>query len=228
MTRTVSASDYNAQRAEFVYLYDLEYSGGWVYLTNGAADIVANGNTYQAVGGALTHSAIEETEDARGQGVELYIDGVDQTIISTILSNNFRGRKARIYLMTVNPETGAVSGTPWMIFRGLQMSDYRISETRNPEGGTVTISTRLSSALGAVDLVRSVRSNPQSHNDMLARAGVVSPNDTLFYRVISLMNERIYWGVDGPADGSGISPNRGGTGPGNMGGEGSGGTGELP
>lgn len=198
MTRTVDATSYADQRAEFVYLYDLEYSDGWLYLTNAAADIDANGVTYSAVGGNLIHEAAQETEDQRSQGVDLTLFGVDQTIISQVLTARFRGYRARIWLYGTNLETAAVEGGPHLIFRGLQLSDYSVTEDRAEDGGKVEVKTRLSSKLGAVNMRRGVRANPDSHNEMLRRAGVASPSDTAFDRVLTLMNRPIYWGTDAP------------------------------
>ncbi len=200
MTRTQNSPVADV-RGEFVYLYQIEHSGGILRLTNSSADITALTFTWTAVGGGLVHGPVKETDDRRGQGVVLTMSGVDQTIVAAILNNNFRGFPLLIYLLHFDPDTG-VQGTPDLLSHGRQNSDFKVTETRDPDsqasGGVVTVTTRVSADLAEINQVVSVRCSVDSHQEMIRRSGVASPADTFFERVTSLMNKTIFWGTDAP------------------------------
>ncbi len=193
-------SDVGAERAEFTYLYEIHHSGGVIRMTNASRDIVALGETWVAVGGALMQGAIPDVADRKAQGVDLSLFGVSQTIIALIQINQFRGQNILIYLIQGDPDTG-VFDTPDLIFRGRQNSDYNITEDREADstesGGTVTVKTRISADLSQINSAISCRSNVPSHQEFLRRAGL-STSDDFFERVFSLMNKTIFWGTADP------------------------------
>ncbi len=198
MTRTLN-SPVDDVRGEFVYLYELVHSGGTVRWTNASVDIVALTFTWTAIGGGLVHGVIQETGERRSQGVELNLYGVDQTLISIVLGNNFRGYPFKIYLLHFDPDTG-VQDTPDLLLEGRQNSDFTIVETRDPEnaevGGTVEVTTRITADLAEIDQVVSVRASVASHEEMIRRSGVASPDDKFFERVPTLVGVDISWGED--------------------------------
>lgn len=200
MARTLN-SPVADQRAEMVYLYEIEHSGGTLRLTNASADITALTFTWTAVGGALAHGAAAESPDRRSQGMSLELYGVDQTITQQVQNNQFRGYPITIYILFYDPTTG-VQDTPDIIFRGRQNADYTGKETRefdNQEtGGTSTLATRISADLASINARVSVRCNVHNHEEMLRRSGVVAPDDKFFSRVASLMDKEIFWGTVNP------------------------------
>ena len=200
MARTIN-SPVGDVRGELVYLYEINHSGGIIRLTNSSSDIVALTFTWTSVGGSLLHGMVPDLSDRRGQAVELSLYGVDQTVISAIQANQFRGRLIRIYLLHFDPDTG-VQDTPDLIFRGRQNGDYEISEDRDPEstvsGGVVTVKTRISADLSAVNIRVSCRANVHSHEEFLRRSGVASPDDKFFERVPTIMSKEIFWGTHNP------------------------------
>lgn len=198
MTRTLN-SPVDDVRAEFVYLYELVHSGGVIRLTNASMTITALSETWSALGGRLLHGNIQESTDRRSQGVELTLYGVDQTVISTILSSNFRGHPFKIYILFFDTETG-VQNTPDLLTEGRQNSDFTIVENRDPEsiesGGSIEVSTRITADLSEIDTIVSIRCSVASHEEMIRRSGVVGPDDKFFSRVGSLVNADIKWGED--------------------------------
>lgn len=202
MTRTQNSPVADV-RGEFVYLYQIEHSGGILRLTNSSAAIVALSETWTAVGGGLVHGPVRETDDRRGQGVILTLSGVDQTIVSAVLTNNFRGFPLLIYLLHFDPDTGA-QDTPDLISHGRQNSDFKFHETRDPSsqasGGRVTVTTRISADLAEINQIVSIRCSVDNHQEMIRRSGVASPTDTFFERVTSLMNKPVFWGTDSPTE----------------------------
>lgn len=106
-------------QAEFVHLIEAEFSGGTLRFTTGAQDVSWNGQTWTAIGGRLEIGAVSEDADLRGQGTELVLSAVDQAILATLLSNNYRGRPLRIWRAYLWQEDNLVgdsldmSVSPW-------------------------------------------------------------------------------------------------------------------
>tara|TARA_R110000851_G_scaffold203781_2_gene355679 strand:- start:1313 stop:1972 length:660 start_codon:yes stop_codon:yes gene_type:complete len=208
MARTIN-SPITDERGEVVYLYEINHSGGVLRYTNSTADVTALTFTWTAIGGAMIHSGATESSDRRSQGVQLRLFGVDQSITSSIQSNQFRGQVIKIYLLHFDPDTG-VQDTPDLIFQGRQNSDFRVKETRNfdnpDSGGTVTVTTRVSADLSSINTKVSVRCNVHSHEEMMRRSGVGAPDDKFFIRVSSIMGKNIYWGSFAPETGGVLGP----------------------
>lgn len=215
MTRSLAtgmATAVAAETGEIVHLIKLVTSGGTTYLTTSATDISWDSQTWVALGGLLTFSTVNETGDRRAQGVGLNLSGVDQTIISLILSNHTRGRLAYIYMAHLSG--GDVIATPLEIFRGYLNAKWSIREQRDPvKAGTVTVSTRIVSRLAALEKTRAVRANIYSHREMLRRSGATGAalDDTIFVFLPKLMGKTIYWGIPiGSGTGTGLGEGGGG------------------
>lgn len=199
MTRTLTAAMQTAVAAETgyadVWLLGLTSSGGTTRITTASRDIVWGGNTYTAVGGAMTVEPPSETEDYAAQGLKMTLSGVSQTIIADLLANHMRGRACTAYFGQLNVATGVFVEDPLESFSGLLNDRWEITETRSQEGapGTVTVSTTAVSEIARYLVRRGVRTNVQSHNDMLARAGL-SVGDTFFSRVSGLIGKTVLWG----------------------------------
>jgi len=96
------------QEPEFVHLIEANFSGGSLYLNTGARDLYWNGRNWDAIGGLLTFDSVQESGEDRGRGVAFQLAGVDQTIVATLLNNNYRGRVVRIYRAYLDPASGQV------------------------------------------------------------------------------------------------------------------------
>lgn len=173
---------------EEVYLISLDFSGGTTYLTNGGQDILWSAHTYQAVGGALQIGNVEESPDSSGQGVELQLSGVNQTVLAALLSNDYRGRVCTVYKAWLS--AGAVIADPVLYLEGLQLSAFEVEETRDRTGGTVTIKTRIKGRMG-VDRTRGIVSSVVSHQHYFS-------GDTFFQNTALLASTSIYWGSGQP------------------------------
>lgn len=173
---------------DFVHLIELEYSGGTLSLHTGAQDLLWNGLSWFAVGGQLAFSGVEESSDAGG--VDVVLSGVNQTVLAALLNNNYRGRRVRIYRAYLDPVSGGVRADPVMLFEGLQLSPYEITEDRNHGGGTVTVKSRMRSRLG-IGKVRGIAANLTSHQHLFA-------GDTFFQFAASIGGQQIHWGGGNP------------------------------
>jgi hypothetical protein len=174
--------------AEFVHLIEMNFGAGPVRVNTGAQDLNWNGFTWQAVGGLMEIGGIEETNDGKGQGLDLKLSGVDQTILAVLLTSDYRGRTAKIYRAHLNTAAGTVIENPLLLFQGLQLSAFQVDESQDSrKGGTVTISTRLSGYFG-VERVRGIQTNVISHQHEYA-------GETFFQHTASLATAKIYWGT---------------------------------
>lgn len=196
------------ERSELVHLIQLEYSGGTLYLTTASGDITWDSKTFQAVGGTLEWEGPQEGQDRRAQGMELVLPGVDGSIISTILSNHFRGRPIYLWIAHLDPDTGALVSDPELFFRGFQAGDYQIDEMRDAEErglrrGSVTIRTQVASRASFMERRNEARTNPISHRAMLKRGGFTGTDldDAFFTKVAAIVNKPCYWGMDVPTGG---------------------------
>lgn len=188
-----------AESAEFVHLLEFTFSSGTVRLSTGAQDLSWNSQMWEAVGGLLSFGGVEETNDMRSQGVEVSISGVDQTVLSSLLNNSYRGRTVKIYRAHLNRSTGKLVGDPLLLFQGLQVSPYNVEEERSSRsGGTVKISTRVVGLLG-VPRQRGIQASLASHQHYFN-------GDVFFQHVSNLANRKIYWGT---ATATGIGGRRG-------------------
>lgn len=220
MTRDLTSAQQNAVAADTgttVYLLELTFyddgtaSESTVRLALAGEDITvdiggsAGVVTFEAAGGWLEWGGIKEAERDKAQGTELALSGVEQTIISPLLTKQFRGRLVRIWRVDVDEDAGTFDlWDPW-VFR--QLRGYTVDEDWGGHGepGTVRITTTVDTPLNVHQKRRPVRTNATSHNDMLARAGQ-STGDKGTNNVPGLQGKRIFWGTEGPdeaTDGSG-------------------------
>ncbi len=178
-----------AAEGEVFHLISLAFSGGTIFLTTASHDITWSGDTYTAVGGHLGFEVVRETTDLTGQGVRLTLDGVDQTVISPLLAQNFIGRSASVYQGHID-SSGDIIADPEEIFTGLLNSAFEIDESRDPESsGTVIVRTTIVSPLVSFRQQRGIRMTLASHQHHYA-------NDTIMRHVSTISARKVYWGHD--------------------------------
>ena len=187
MTRTVTAgmvTGATGATGEVCYLLSFAFSGGTLYLTTASTDIDWNGNTYQAIG-ALTFDAVQETRERTDQAVRLTLDGVDQTVITRILQENWLHRTATIHLAHFS--SGAIIADPVQIWSGVLSEAWRVREQSNRDGGTTSIETGIMSPFALFRQTRGIRANVPSHSSVYS-------GDTFFRHLLSIQGRPIFWG----------------------------------
>ena len=217
MARSVStgASDSHSTVVDLVKIYYWDGdSEEVVNLTNASQNISADvGDGVQSFIGsglALSVAAVTESTDFAGMGVDVALDGVDQSIIAIILQNQMRGRPLKIWKAWLNESTGALIGSPLQVFDGLQNEPHSIQSSQSgSEPGTVTVSTRAVTKLTRVTSKRNILSNEKSHNAMIERDGGTT-GDTFFQNVPNLNDRVIQWGRTATQFGYGGSGRSGG------------------
>ena len=208
MTRALSAGMVTAAQSdegEVFHLISLVFSGGTIFLTTAPHDITWSGDTYTAVGGHLGFEVVQETTDLTGQGVRLTLDGVDQTIISPLLAQNYIGRTATIRQGHID-SNGDIVVDPEEIFTGLLNSRFEIDESRDPESsGTVIVRTTIISPLVGFRQRRGIRMTLASHQHHFS-------GDTIMRHISTISSRKVVWGRSDVSSGGGGGGGGGGDG----------------
>ncbi len=195
-----------------VWLLELVSSGGTLRFTSAPEDQVWNSNTWSAIGGQMHFEEASENEDISAQQVGLTLGGVDQTVIAVLLANFYVGRACIIYFGQIIHSTGLVVDDPLAVFTGLLNEAWTVVEQQPERGpGTVEIRTTAVGEIGTRAHQAPVRTNVQSHNDMLDRAGI-SVGDTFFKSVPDISGRRVHWGsgvVESGGGGTRVPPRDG-------------------
>jgi len=113
-----------------------------IYITDAWRNIVWNGQTYTALGHFLGFSDIEETSELQVANLTAQLSGVDQSVISAVLTENYIDRPLKIYKGLLD-ENMAVIADPILIFEG-RMDSPVIEE--NPDDGSCTVAVTATNA----------------------------------------------------------------------------------
>ena len=176
-----------AAEGDLLHLISLQFSGGTQFLTTAPHDVVFSGDTYVAVGGHLGFDTVQESGDLTGQGVRVTLDGVDQTIISPLLAQNYIGRTAKVYQAHMD-SSGVLVVDPVLLFEGLLNSSFRVTESRDPDaGGTVVVTTTVVSPLVSFRQQRGIRATLASHQHHFS-------GDTFFKHISTISARKVFWG----------------------------------
>lgn len=164
--------------------------GGTLYFTDSYRAIVWNGNTYTAAGHLLGFSNLTESAELRIADVQVQLAGVDQSMISQVLTKNYIDRQLLIYKAMFDRATQAIIVDPVPIHDG-RMDEPVVSE--DPDAGTCTV--RIVSHDQFADFERRAgrHTNPQSQN-------LFFPNDRCFDLVAQNAGSQVTltWGAAGP------------------------------
>lgn len=204
MARSTGTNPVSADVATTIHLVELKYWNGATENTlrltdavsNIDADVGAGVVTFQGTGVLFSIGKFSESTDMDEPGVDIAFDGVDQTIISVIMNNQFRGRKITVWRAFLDEATGQLEDTPILLFDGYQNSPYSIGESMTDEPDAVSVTTRGVSRLTLLGSNRPVKTNVLGHRDMLRRwsyyAGAL--DSTLFVTASTVEGRRVFWG----------------------------------
>jgi hypothetical protein len=101
MSRGLSVDNEAATTASVVrpaLFVELEYESGTVYFNSWDKPIVYDGHTWVGTGNLGKVSSIEESSDAKAQGISLTASGLDVGAVATALGEHYQGRVGRIYI----------------------------------------------------------------------------------------------------------------------------------
>ena len=147
----------------------------------------------------LQFGGLKETGDLRAQRLEITFSAVSlSTVLANIQSTRHRGGIVRVWQAHYDPATGAMDGTPLLVFRGFTQDGWTAEEKYdrrgNPRGASLKM--QVASRLAEFDVNPGIRTNLRAHQRWY-------PGDTGMQNVANAM-KRIFWGQKGPG-GTGFS-----------------------
>lgn len=184
MARTLPSAlstQFNATELKPFYAVELLFDSGDVRFWTGYGDITANGEDWTGTGLVMGITSSNETTDLSANGMTFTFSGLDTSIVSVALTENYRGRIAKVYIGALDDVNQPVSDL-YQIFAG-RMDTMSIQE----DGNTATLSISVENVL--IDLERP-RVRKYTNEEQLARF----PDDKSLETVASLQEKDIAWG----------------------------------
>lgn len=194
MTRPSTTAFNNAIAADNVdpfFAVKLEFESGSTRLWTGVGDISfeagSGSETFSGAGDLVSVSAVEETNDIESSGVTVALSGINSSLISLALSENYQGRNVTLYLGLLS--SGAVVADPYILFRGL-MDMMDISDS----GDTASIQVQAQNRLVALQKAKPRRFTQEDQK-------LIDPTDQGLSFVNDLQDKTITWGTGKPEQG---------------------------
>lgn len=183
MTRTLSSGFLTAiqdSELEVFYAIDLDFDTAPIRFWTGFGDKTINSQTYTGTGNLLNIDGLEEASDLSARGTTLTLNGLDSTIITYALTEEYQGRLVTIYL--------GVGSETVEIFSGY-MDQMQITDT----GDSSSIKLSVESRLIVLERPVSRRYSEQSHQAVRASKNL-SGDDSFFRWQTKLQDKQIVWG----------------------------------
>lgn len=184
MSRSLSSGMLSAVTADAVkpiILIELDFDSGATNLWSGVGELTWNNLTWVGGGSLLNISGLEETNEVRALGVTVTLSGLDSSIVSASLSEDYQGRTATIWVGAMD-ESGNVIADPVIVFGG-RMDVMSIRDSGETASMSISIENRL------IDFERSKirRFTDQDQK-------IDYPTDKGFEYVNAIQNKEIVWG----------------------------------
>lgn len=159
---------------------ELDFSSGFVRLTNAGHSMQWAGETWYGAGGVGEIQPVQETGDLQAVGVAMKLSGVDPANISRVLGEHYQGRSCKIWFAPLDTDHQVIAD-PVLIFTG------RIDFMQIELGQTAIITLTAESRL--VDWERP-RVRRYNHADQIA----VYAGDMGFEYIEQMSEKELVWG----------------------------------
>ena len=134
-----SPSEFNQDSLAPFVAIDLDFDSGSVRLWNGYTDLDIDGDTFIGAGSFLSVSSVEETAEIAARGITMTLSGIDASLISVALAENYQNRAARVYLGAIQSD-GTIQS--YQVFAG-RLDVMTIEEAADTATIAVTAENRL-------------------------------------------------------------------------------------
>lgn len=188
MSRTLSAAMQAVATADVVYplyLLDMEFSSGSVYLWSGSGDLVFGSNTYLGVGDLLSIGSVQESAELTANGATISLSGVKTSLLNLARDEPYQGRPLTIRLGAFD-DNGDLIASPVIIFSGF-MDVMTIADS----GATSTINVTAENKLIAFQTTAVRRYTAEDQK-------IDHPSDKGFEFVSAIQELQIFWGRPSP------------------------------
>ena len=189
MSRTLSTAMQAVATAELVrpiYLVDLEFASGSIYLWSGLGDLSFHSNTYIGAGDLLSIGSVQESTELTATGVQITLGGIKQSLLTLARDEPYQGRPLTIRLGAFD-ENGDLIASPVIVFSGF-MDVMTISDSG--ETSTISLSAENKLIVFQKTAVRRYTAEDQK---------IEHPNDEGFEFVAKIQEKEIVWGRPSPA-----------------------------
>ena len=179
-----------ADHQEIFFAVKAEFDTAAICIWSGRGDIIIDSVTYTGAGELLGLSNIEEGTELKSNGVSVVVSGMDSTILSYALDENYQNRPITIFMGYIMGGSNESAGT-LTLFKG-RMTTLSISDL--PTGASINIDAenRL------IDLNR-----PSHYRYTKESQNYLYPNDVGLNRISLLQDKEIVWGKSSRGDLSG-------------------------
>lgn len=175
------ATELSATELKPFYAVELAFDSGTVRFWTGYGDITASGEEWTGSGTIMGLTNSVEADDLSANNVTLSFSGIESSFVAIALTQNYRGRSAKIYLGCLDAENQPVSNL-YQLFAG-RMDIMTINE----DGKTATMTISIENVL--VDLERA-RMRKYTDEEQRKRY----PGDNSLEFVATLQDKQIAWG----------------------------------
>lgn len=186
MSRSINANIVSAlanPEIEPFYAVKLAFSTATLFLWTGYGDKTINSETYIGSGNLLSIDGLAEASDLSASGTDIVLNGIDSTILTYALTEEYQGREVNIYW-----GVGGVSEVV-EVFSG-----YMDQMTIVDKGDTSTIKLSVESKLIVLERPNIRRYTEGSHSSVIATEGYSNNNDSFFRWVAKLQDVQVAWG----------------------------------
>lgn len=166
-------------------LIKAEFDSADLNLWTGIGSISYGGDTYIGVGNLLGMTAFIETNKVEANGLSITLTGINSSIISTALGEDYQGRFISCFFACLN-SSGALISDPYLLFRG-RMDVMEILEA----GETTSVTMRCENLL--VDFRRR---KIRRYTDEDQKT--YNPSDKGLEYVDQIQDREIIWGKKSP------------------------------
>lgn len=173
------ATEFGKNQLEIFYTVELNFSSGALRFWTGYGELTADGDEWTGTGLVMAISSSQENTDLSANGLSLTFSGLNTTVISFVLTENYRGRVAKVY---VGALVNNVPTDLYQIWSG-RMDTMTIVE----DGNTATVQINLENIL--IDLERP-RLRLYTDEEQKLRF----PGDESLSKVAGLQDAQIAWG----------------------------------
>lgn len=177
---TATANALAAGQVRGVVFVEMDFSSGFLRLTNSAQDIAWNGYTWYGKGRLGAIDAIGEGATLEARGLRFAASGIDPSHVAVALGTQYQGRSCKVWFAPLDGGYTPVAD-PAMVFNGrMDTMDVEL-------GATATITVSAESRLADWDRPRVRRYNSEDQS-------ITDPTDRGFEFVPQMVEKPIRWG----------------------------------
>ena len=121
MTRFAATENETASgrpHVPYVLFAEFDFSSGFVRLNSSNRSMTHESNTYLGGGRLVGIGAVRENGNLNPEKLDFQLSGVDNSYITTVLTEDYHGRDARLWVGYLNADTFELVATPQILWEG--------------------------------------------------------------------------------------------------------------